>query len=63
MNTFGNNNKVLFGDPSPMGGSECLAGGLAASSLTTFYFLCEVRNQTIEKGGGYKSKQTDLLIQ
>ncbi|KAI9238359.1 MAG: hypothetical protein BYD32DRAFT_267387 [Podila humilis] len=41
LDPFNHENKILFGDPSPMGGSECLIGGLAASSLTTFYSLCE----------------------
>ncbi|KAF9324764.1 hypothetical protein BG006_000258 [Podila minutissima] len=42
-NVFNNTDKVRLAasDLVPMGGSECKPGGLAASSLSTFYFLCE----------------------
>ncbi|KAG0334631.1 hypothetical protein BG000_008158 [Podila horticola] len=42
--TFNNTGKYRLetSDPVPMGGSECKPGGLIASSLSTFYFLCEV---------------------
>ncbi|KAF9373872.1 hypothetical protein CPC16_001608 [Podila verticillata] len=41
--------KVLVGTPYPMSGSECLTGGLAASSITTFYMLCEINGTTSPK--------------
>ncbi|KAG0025655.1 hypothetical protein BGZ82_009907 [Podila clonocystis] len=46
VDTNANNNtdksRLGTSDPVPMGGSDCKPGGLVASSLSTFYFLCEV---------------------